>query len=91
LLGPRAVEPLEIIVAGCRLLLLPCVQGAGGASSAAETEEVKGLGESCARWRSAVLAESKEVAAALYVAWSQGASRALLEEVGLRWLCHSIL
>lgn len=93
-LGPRAVEPLEIIVAGCRLLLLPCVQGAGGAS-AGETEEEKGLGKgesrAHARWRSVVLAESKEVAAALYVAWSQGASRALLEEVGFfGWLCHSL-
>lgn len=89
LLAPRAVEPLEIIVAGCRLLL----RCAPGADDVEEEDEEGGYGkknaESRARWWSAVLGESREVAAALYVAWSQGSSRALLEEVGLllvgRW------
>jgi hypothetical protein len=82
-LPPKATEPLEVIVVGCRLL----VRGAALAMAAAQQQVGENgvgdgdVGREYARWRSAVLGESTEVAAALCVAWSQGLSRGLLEEV----------
>ncbi len=78
LLPPKATESLEVIVLGCRLLL----RGSLAAAQQEEEESSEGARRSeHARWRSAVLGESKEVAAALYLAWSQGTSRELLEGV----------